>query len=72
MTSTIPASLSSLLASGSGASQEEAWAAFLAATPLLIIIGSGILLQTKKQWDFVQPPEQRGTGTVPAIDFVPS
>jgi hypothetical protein len=45
------------------------WAAFLAATPLLIIIGSGILLQTKKQWDFVQPPEQRGTGTVPAIDF---
>lgn len=45
------------------------WASLIAACPLMIIIGSGILLQSKKQWDWVQPPEQRGTGTVPQIDF---
>jgi hypothetical protein len=45
------------------------WASAIAALPLVIIIASGVLLQLKKQWSFVQPPEQRGTGTVPAIDF---
>ena len=45
------------------------WASFLASVPLLVIISSGILLQMKKQWDFVQPPEQRGTGTVPSVEF---
>jgi hypothetical protein len=39
------------------------------AVPVLVIIMSGLLLQLKKQWSFVQPPEKRGTGTVPAIDF---
>lgn len=28
-----------------------------------------ILLQTKKHWDWIQPFEIRGTGTVPAIGF---
>lgn len=45
------------------------WTSFAAAIPLLVIIASGVLLQLKKQWDWVQPPEQRGTGTVPVIDF---
>ena len=45
------------------------WASFIVALPLLVIIASGILLQMKKQWDWVQPPEIRGTGTVPAIGF---
>src|SRR5687768_13126099 len=45
------------------------WASFFVALPLLVIIASGILLQMKKQWDWVQPPEIRGTGTVPAIGF---
>ena len=45
------------------------WAALAAAVPLLVIIGSGILLQTKKQWTWVQPFEHRGTGTTPAVDF---
>lgn len=45
------------------------WASFIASVPVLVIIASGILLQMKKQWDFVQPPEHRGTGTVPAIEF---
>lgn len=45
------------------------WASFIAAIPVLVIIASGILLQGKKQLDWVQPPEHRGSGTVPQIDF---
>jgi hypothetical protein len=45
------------------------WASFLATVPVLVIIASGILLQMKKQVDWVQPPEHRGTGTVPAVQF---
>lgn len=45
------------------------WAAFTVALPILVIIASGILLQMKKRWDWVQPPEIRGTGTVPVIGF---
>ena len=45
------------------------WIAFGAAVPMLIMIGSGLLLQGKKHWTWVQPAEQRGTGTAPAIDL---
>ena len=45
------------------------WASFIAAVPVLVIIASGILLQMKKQLDWVQPPEQRGTSTVPVVEF---
>jgi hypothetical protein len=45
------------------------WISFAAAVPLLCIIGSGILLQVKKQWTFVQPPEHRGSTTTPSVDF---
>ena len=45
------------------------WVSFAAAVPLLCIIGSGILLQIKKQWTFVQPPEHRTASTTPTIDF---
>lgn len=45
------------------------WGSFFVALPIVIIICSGILLQMKKQWDWVQPPEIRGTGTVPLIGF---
>ena len=45
------------------------WGSFIVALPVLIIICSGILLQMKKQWNWVQPPEIRGTGTVPVIGF---
>jgi uncharacterized iron-regulated membrane protein len=45
------------------------WASFIAALPLLVIIASGLLLQSKKHWTWVQPAEQRGTGSVPAIDL---
>ena len=43
------------------------WAAFATAVPLLVIIVTGLLLQMKKHWTWVQPAEQRGTGTAPVL-----
>lgn len=45
------------------------WIAFASALPLLVIILSGLLLQTKKHWSWVQPATQRGTGSVPVLGF---
>jgi len=45
------------------------WASVSVAIPLLVIICSGLLLQAKKQSSWVQPPERRGTGTVPQLPF---
>ena len=45
------------------------WVSATVALPLLVIITSGLLLQAKKQWTFVQPPEKRGTGTEPVISL---
>ncbi len=36
------------------------WGAVIVALPFLIMLATGLLLQLKKQLDFVQPPEQRG------------
>ena len=43
------------------------WVSFALAAPLLVIICTGVLLQAKKHWAWVQPVEHRGTGTTPAI-----
>jgi uncharacterized iron-regulated membrane protein len=45
------------------------WASFAVALPMVVMIGSGLLLQMKKEWSWVQPPERRGTGSVPATDM---
>lgn len=45
------------------------WASFIVAVPILVIIASGILLQMKKQWTWVQPAEQRGVGRIPIVSF---
>jgi hypothetical protein len=45
------------------------WATAFVALPALIILGSGILLQLKKHWSWVQPPEQRGSVAAPHLDF---
>ena len=37
--------------------------------PILIIFSTGILLQLKKQSDWVQPPIQQGVSNVPSIEF---
>jgi uncharacterized iron-regulated membrane protein len=45
------------------------WASAVVAIPLFIIICTGSVLQLKKHWSWVQPPEQRGTGTVPVLEL---
>jgi len=43
------------------------WLAAALALPLLVVVCSGLLLQAKKHWSWVQPEERRGTGTVPVV-----
>ena len=45
------------------------WIGFGAALPMFVMIVSGLLLQSKKHWAWVQPVEVRGTGTEPVIDL---
>jgi uncharacterized iron-regulated membrane protein len=45
------------------------WASGIVALPLLIIICTGAVLQLKKHWSWVQPPEQRGTGSAPVLEL---
>lgn len=46
------------------------WASFIVAVPLLVIILTGVLLQSKKHWTWVQPVEQRGSSQAPpAVSF---
>ncbi len=44
-------------------------ASILVALPLLIVIGSGLLLQWKKEAAWVQPPMSRGVGGDPSVTF---
>lgn len=41
--------------------QLHRWGSVITAVPLLVVIVSGILLQLKKDWRWVQPPTQRGS-----------
>ena len=43
------------------------WVAFSISIPLGVMIMTGLLLQMKKQWTWVQPAEVRGTGKAPAL-----
>lgn len=45
------------------------WGAIICALPVLVIIGSGMFLMLKKESSWVQPPTQRGSGSVPTISF---
>jgi hypothetical protein len=45
------------------------WVSICIAIPVAVILGSGILLQLKKQIHWIQPMEQNGGGTAPAIEF---
>ena len=47
----------------------HSWASIAVALPILVMIGSGLLLQVKKHWSWVQPVELRGTGTTPVLDL---
>ena len=45
------------------------WAAIIIALPVIIVIISGVILQVKKEFDWIQPPTQRGSGSEPALSF---
>lgn len=45
------------------------WASAVIAVPLFIIICTGTVLQLKKHWTWVQPPEQRGSVKAPEIEL---
>lgn len=45
------------------------WGAIAIAVPFLVVIATGILLQLKKEWSWVQPAENRGAGTVPVVSL---
>ena len=45
------------------------WGAILIAIPLLLVIVSGLLLQVKKHWTWIQPPTTSGSQTIPTIQF---
>ncbi|MCH2191003.1 MAG: PepSY domain-containing protein [Gammaproteobacteria bacterium] len=45
------------------------WLSIVVAIPLLVVFVTGILLLTKKQLDFIQPPTARGQGSEPTISF---
>ena len=45
------------------------WGALLIALPVLIVIVTGVMLQFKKNSDWVQPPSQRGSSEEPTIGF---
>lgn len=45
------------------------WGALLAALPGLVIISTGLLLQLKKHWGWVQPPTQRGQPGAPSLSL---
>ena len=43
------------------------WATAFVALPVMVILFTGLLLQAKKHWTWVQPAEHRGTGIVPLL-----
>lgn len=45
------------------------WASFAVAVPILVIIVSGLFLQTKKQFTWIQPAEVRGVGKTPTVSM---
>lgn len=45
------------------------WGAIATLLPLGLIVATGLILQLKKDWSWVQPPAQRGVGGEPAASF---
>lgn len=45
------------------------WASIVVALPILVIIASGLFLQTKKQFEWIQPGEVRGVGKTPKLSM---
>ncbi len=45
------------------------WASIVIVIPLLVVFTTGILLLTKKEFAFIQPPTAKGEGVIPSISF---
>ncbi|MFG0285678.1 MAG: PepSY domain-containing protein [Phycisphaerales bacterium JB039] len=45
------------------------WGAIASALPLGVILATGLILQLKKDVDWVQPPTARGAGGPPSVSF---
>ena len=45
------------------------WGAIISALPILVILISGIILQLKKDYDWIQPPSCKGKGQSPVVSF---
>lgn len=45
------------------------WLSPLVALPLLVMIGTGVLMHLRKQSHWVQPTEQKGSSKIPAVSF---
>ena len=45
------------------------WGAVIIAAPLFLVIGTGLLLQVKKQVPWIQPTTQKGIAKYPQISF---
>jgi uncharacterized iron-regulated membrane protein len=45
------------------------WLTLLVAIPLLVVVSTGILLQLKKQFAWIQPTEKKGTAKTPSLSF---
>lgn len=45
------------------------WLSLVIFIPVIIVIGSGLLLQVKKEFDWIQPPTQRAPNAYPTLSF---
>lgn len=45
------------------------WGALIVAAPFLIVLITGLVLQLKKEWHFVQPPTKKGTPLALDVSF---
>lgn len=45
------------------------WGSIICALPILIVIGTGVLLLLKKDFDWIQPPSARGVSSEPTVSF---
>lgn len=45
------------------------WFSLVISIPVVIVIGSGLLLQVKKEFDWLQPPTQKVHNAAPSVSF---
>ena len=45
------------------------WLSLVIFIPVIIVIASGLLLQVKKEFDWIQPPTQKAQNSMPTLSF---